>query len=46
MVLEKCAVVVPPGSGYGPSGEGFVRISLTAPDERIKEALDRIKGNL
>lgn len=46
MVLEKCAVVVPPGSGYGPSGEGFVRISLTAPEERIKEALDRIKENL
>ncbi len=46
MVLEKCAVVVPPGSGYGPSGEGFVRISLTAPDERIAEALDRIKENL
>ncbi len=46
MVLDKCAVVVPPGSGYGPSGEGFVRISLTAPDERISEALDRIKENL
>ncbi|MBI5870414.1 MAG: LL-diaminopimelate aminotransferase [Actinobacteria bacterium] len=46
MVLEKCAVVVPPGSGYGASGEGFVRISLTAPDERIAEALDRIKDNL
>ena len=46
MVLEKCGVVVPPGSGYGPSGEGFVRISLTAPDERIAEALDRIKQNL
>ncbi len=46
MVLDKCGVVVPPGSGYGPSGEGFVRISLTAPDERIIEALDRIKQNL
>lgn len=46
MVLEKCGVVVPPGSGYGPSGEGFVRISLTAPDERISEALERIRDNL
>ncbi len=46
MVLEKCAVVVPPGSGYGPSGEGFVRISLTAPEDRIAEALNRIKDNL
>ncbi len=46
MVLDKCGVVVPPGSGYGPSGEGFVRISLTAPDERISEALERIRDNL
>lgn len=46
MVLDKCGVVIPPGSGYGPSGEGFVRISLTAPDERIAEALGRIKENL
>lgn len=46
MVLDKCGVVVPPGAGYGPSGEGFVRISLTAPEERIKEALGRIKDNL
>jgi LL-diaminopimelate aminotransferase len=46
MVLDKCGVVVPPGSGYGPSGEGFVRIALTAPEERITEALDRIKENL
>jgi LL-diaminopimelate aminotransferase len=46
MVLDKCGVVVPPGSGYGASGEGFVRISLTCPDERIKEALQRIKENL
>jgi len=46
MVLDKCGVVVPPGSGYGPSGEGFVRISLTAPDGRITEALERIRDNL
>ncbi len=42
-VLEQCGVVVPPGSGYGPSGEGYVRISLTAPDERIREALARME---
>lgn len=46
MVLDKCGVVVPPGSGYGPSGEGFVRISLTAADERISEALERIRNSL
>lgn len=46
LILEKAGVVVPPGSAYGPSGEGFIRISLTIPDERLKEALDRISQTL
>ena len=37
LVLEEAAVVVSPGSMYGPSGEGFFRISLTTPDERLTE---------
>lgn len=41
-VLEKAAVVLSPGSMFGPSGEGYLRASLTAPDERIKEAVARI----
>ncbi|MCP3681416.1 MAG: LL-diaminopimelate aminotransferase [bacterium] len=43
LVLEKANVVVPPGAGYGPNGEGFFRISLTVPDERLKEAMARIE---
>ena len=39
LVLEEAAVVVSPGSMYGPSGEGFFRISLTTPDDRIAEAV-------
>ena len=35
-----------PGSGYGPAGEGFVRLSLTTPDDRIAEAVDRIERSL
>jgi LL-diaminopimelate aminotransferase len=31
---------------YGPSGEGFFRISLTAPDERIEEAVERMRKHL
>jgi LL-diaminopimelate aminotransferase len=31
---------------YGPSGEGFFRISLTTPDERIVEAMTRIREHL
>jgi LL-diaminopimelate aminotransferase len=45
-VLERSAVVVSPGSSYGPSGEGFFRISLTVPDDRLAEAIDRMRSNL
>jgi LL-diaminopimelate aminotransferase len=46
LVLEEAAVVVSPGSMYGPSGEGFFRISLTTPDERITEAVERMREHL
>lgn len=45
-VLEEAAVVISPGSMYGRSGEGFFRISLTTPDERLTEALERMKEHL
>lgn len=41
-VLEDAAVVISPGSAYGASGEGFVRMSLTTPDDRLVEASERI----
>ncbi len=43
-LLERAHVIVTPGSGYGPDGEGYIRISLTTPDERLLEAVRRIKG--
>jgi LL-diaminopimelate aminotransferase len=46
MVLEEAAVVVSPGSMYGPSGEGFFRISLTTPDELLTEAVQRLRVHL
>jgi LL-diaminopimelate aminotransferase len=46
LVLEEAAVVVSPGSMYGPSGEGFFRISLAAPDDRIAEAVERMREHL
>jgi LL-diaminopimelate aminotransferase len=46
LVLEEAAVVVSPGSMYGPSGEGFFRISLTTPDARIGEAMNRMREHL
>jgi LL-diaminopimelate aminotransferase len=46
LVLEQAAVVVSPGSSYGPNGEGYVRLSLTVSDERLREAVGRIEQHL
>ncbi|MFZ5651835.1 MAG: LL-diaminopimelate aminotransferase [Bacillota bacterium] len=46
MIFDKADVVVTPGTGYGASGEGFVRISLTVPTQRLKEAIERISKNV
>ncbi|MFZ5592131.1 MAG: LL-diaminopimelate aminotransferase [Bacillota bacterium] len=45
-VLEKAAVVVTPGTGYGPSGAGYVRMSLTLPTARLEEAVERLKKHI
>jgi LL-diaminopimelate aminotransferase len=42
LVLEQASVLVSPGDAYGPSGEGYVRLSLTVPDSRLEEAVDRL----
>ena len=41
-VLEEAAVVLSPGAIYGPAGEGWFRISLTTPDDRLLEAVQRL----
>jgi LL-diaminopimelate aminotransferase len=46
LVLEEADVVVSPGPGYGASGEGFVRLSLTVSDEELEEAVRRIESSL
>ncbi len=46
LVLEEAGVLVSPGPAYGPSGEGFFRISLTVPDDRLEEAVRRIESSL
>jgi LL-diaminopimelate aminotransferase len=43
-LLEEAGVVVTPGVGFGPSGEGFYRIALTVDQARIAEAMERLKG--
>jgi LL-diaminopimelate aminotransferase len=43
LLFEKAAVVVAAGTAYGKYGEGYVRISLTVPDQRLAEAMERIR---
>ena len=43
-LLDDTGVVVTPGIGYGERGEGYVRLSLTTPDERIDEGLRRLSS--
>jgi LL-diaminopimelate aminotransferase len=43
-MLRKAGVVITPGSGFGKSGEGYVRFSLTVPGERLQTAVERIRS--
>jgi LL-diaminopimelate aminotransferase len=42
-LIDSVGVVVTPGSSYGANGEGYIRISLTTPDDRLDEALVRLQ---
>jgi LL-diaminopimelate aminotransferase len=42
-VLEEAGVVISPGEAYGPSGAGYFRISLTTSDDRLVEAVERLR---
>ena len=41
-LLDKVGVVVTPGRGYGECGEGYIRLSLTVPDDRLEQGLSRL----
>ncbi|MFQ5341403.1 MAG: LL-diaminopimelate aminotransferase [Anaerolineae bacterium] len=43
-VLDHAGVWITPGSAYGEAGEGYVRLSLCATEERLKEAMDRLQA--
>jgi LL-diaminopimelate aminotransferase len=45
-LLDEAGVVVAPGRGYGEHGEGFVRISLTVADDRLGEAMARVRSRM
>ncbi len=42
-LLDEANIVVTPGTGYGKHGEGYIRISLTVPDDRLDKALERLE---
>ena len=42
-LITECGVVVTPGVGFGRYGEGYIRMSLTVEDYRLKEAIQRMK---
>ena len=42
-LLDEADIVVAPGTGYGPSGQGFIRFSLTIADERLEEGVERLR---
>lgn len=43
LLLDQCGIIVPPGNGYGASGEGFFRIALTIPEVQMKTAIARME---
>ncbi|MCU0652580.1 MAG: LL-diaminopimelate aminotransferase [Candidatus Omnitrophica bacterium] len=44
LLLDKANIVVTPGVGFGRYGEGYIRMALTVPVERLKEAIQRISS--
>jgi len=45
-LLDEAQVVITPGSGYGPGGEGYFRATLTTEEDRMAEAISRMKAAL
>ncbi|MCM8817662.1 MAG: LL-diaminopimelate aminotransferase [Candidatus Omnitrophica bacterium] len=42
-LLSEAKIIVTPGIGFGPSGQGYVRFALTIDEEKIKEAIMRMR---
>lgn len=45
ILLEKAGVIVTPGSAFGPSGEGYVRVALVQDEENIRKAVQNVKNS-
>ncbi len=42
-LLDEADIVVAPGNGYGPTGEGYIRFSLTLADDRLQQGVERLR---
>jgi len=43
-LLNEIDIVVTPGSSYGQQGEGYIRFSLTTPDEQVEKGCQRLEN--
>jgi len=42
-LLDKAGIVTTPGSGFGKAGQGYIRMALTVPNDRLIEAVGRME---
>ena len=45
-ILEEANVFITPGGIFGSAGNNYVRVSLCTPEEKLDEAINRIKNNI
>ena len=43
LLIEKAGIVATPGNGFGEAGEGYIRMTITTEEKRLKEAIERLK---
>jgi len=43
VLIEQAGIVATPGNGFGEAGEGYIRMTLTVEEKRLKEAIERLK---
>ena len=43
LLIEQAGIVATPGNGFGDEGEGYIRMAITVSEQRIKEAIERLK---
>ncbi len=43
LLIEQAGIVATPGNGFGDEGEGYIRMTITVDEARLREAIDRLK---